>query len=188
MRTDKAFYFSVGLNEIPWDRLVHWYGRATDFPNYFNDILSDDPERQKEALDTIGGAIEHQDGIIMATPFSLIFLFRLLSFDKTDKKRILDIILIVADSAKYQFESYENQEAPTTIGNLQELLKEQYIWPVFESESQDEVNWEGYGYDNEHYYWLKYIFDIIKAFSFLLTKFADEAEMAIANQILAAAD
>jgi len=89
MKTDKEFYFSVGLNDIPWDRLVHWYGRATDFPTYFSDILSGEPERQTTAINKIGINIEHQDGIMMATPFTLIFLFRLLSFDNTNKKQIL---------------------------------------------------------------------------------------------------
>jgi hypothetical protein len=188
MRTNKEFYLSVGLNDIPWDRLVHWYGRSTDFPTYFYDILSDDPERQKAAIDKIGINIEHQDGIIMATPFALIFLFRLLSFDTTNKNQILDKILTVAKATKFQFEFYENKVTPTTIDNIQELLSEKYIWPIFESEDQDEINWEEYDYGDEQYSWLKYTFDIIRAFSFILTKFTDKTEVDIASEILATVD
>ena len=184
MQTNKEFYLSVGLNDIPWDRLVHWYGRSTDFPAYFYDILSDQPERQKAAIDKIGINIEHQDGIMMATPFTLIFLFRLLSFNNTNKIQILEKILIVAKATKFQFELYENQEIPTTIDNIQELLSEKYIWATFESELQDEINWEEYDYGNEHYYWLKYTFDIIKSFSLVLTRFTDKTEIELANKIL----
>ncbi len=185
MLTDKEFYFSVGLNDIPWDRLVHWYGRSTDFPAYFYDLLSDQPERQKAAIDKIGKNIEHQDGIIMATPFSLIFLFRLLSFDKTNRKHILDAILKVAKAAKFQLGLYENQEIPDTINSIKELLSEKYIWPPFESELQDDINWEEIDYRSEHYYYcLKYTFDIINAFSCILTDFRDEQEIEIANRIL----
>jgi hypothetical protein len=184
MQTDKEFYLSVGLNDIPWDRLVHWYGRSTDFPAYFYDILSNQPERQKAAIDKIGINIEHQDGIMMATPFTLIFLFRLLSFDNTNKKQILDKILAVVKATKFQFELYKDQEIPTTIDNIQELLSEKYIWASFENELQDEINWEEYDYGNEHYYWLKYTFDITRTFSFILTKFTDKTEIDIANQIL----
>lgn len=188
MQTNKQFYLSVGLNDIPWDRLVHWYGRSTDFPAYFYDLLSDQPERQKASIDKIGINIEHQDGIIMATPFTLIFLFRLLSFENTNKKQILEKVLTVAKATKFQFELYENQEIPTVIDNIQELLSEKYIWATFESELQDEINWEEYDYSNEHYYWLKYTFDIIKTFSFILTRFTDKTEIDIANQILKTVD
>ena len=184
MQTNKEFYLSVGLNDIPWDRLVHWYGRSTDFPAYFYDILSDQPERQKAAIDKIGINIEHQDGIMMATPFTLIFLFRLLSFNNTNKIQILEKILIVAKATKFQFELYENQEIPTTIDNIQELLSEKYIWATFESELQDEINWEEYNYSDEHYYWLKYAFDIIRTFSPVLRNLTDNEDRNIANQIL----
>lgn len=184
MKTDKEFYLSVGLNDIPWDRLVHWYGRSTDFPAYFYDILSDQSERQKEAINKIGINIEHQDGIMMATPFTLIFLFRLLSFDNTNKKQILDKILTVAKATKFQFELYENQEIPATIHSIQELLGEKYIWATFESELQDEINWEEYNYSDEHYYWLKYTFDIIRTFLPVLINLTDNEDRNIANKIL----
>ena len=188
MLTNQEFYFSVGLNDIPWDRLVNWYGRSTDFPNYFYDLLSDETERQKKAIDKIGSNIEHQDGIIMMTPFALIFLFRLLSFEKTNKNQILEKILTVAEATKFQLGLFEKKEIPTEINNIQELLNEKYIWPTFESELQDDIYWEEYGYGKEHYYWLQYSFDIIKTFSFILKKFTDKTQVDIATQILATID
>ena len=115
-------------------------------------------------------------------------MFRLLSFDKTNKKQILDKILTIAKATEFQFEFYENRERPTTIGNIQELLSEKYIWATFESELQDEINWEEYDYSDEHYYWLKYTFDIIRTFSSILTKLTDKEDINIANQILATVD
>lgn len=182
--TDREFYFSVGINDIPWDRIVHWYGRATDFPAYFYDILSDQPERQKVAIEKIGINIEHQDGIMMATPFTLIFLFRLLSFENINKKQILEKILTVAKATKFQFQLYETQDIPITIGSISELLSEKYIWEKFESEEQDEINWEEFDYSAEHYYWLKYTFEIIRTFSSVMTQLTDKEDINIANQII----
>ncbi len=185
MQTNREFYFSVGINDIPWDRLVHWYGRATDFPAYFYDLLSGEPTRQKAAIDQIGINIEHQDGIMMATPFTLLFLFRLLSFDKTNKEQILSKILTVAKAAQFQLQLYEKRETPTTINSIRELLTGKYIWPEFESEHQDEINGEVYNYDDVHYYWLKYTFDIIETFSFILARLTEKNEIDISGQILA---
>lgn len=183
--TDKEFYFSVGINDIPWDRIVHWYGRSTDFPAYFYDILSNQPERQKVAIEKIGINIEHQDGIMMATPFTLIFLFRLLSFDNINKKQILDKILNVAKATKFQFQLYETRDTtPITIGSINDLLSEKYIWKKFESEEQDEINWEEFDYSDEHYYWLKYTFDIIRTFSSVITQLTDKEDINIVNQII----
>ncbi len=124
----------------------------------------------------------------MATPFTLIFLFRLLLFDNTNKRQILDKILIVAKATKFQLEFYENQEVPTTINYIGELLSEKYIWPTFQSEPEDEKNWEEHDYGDEHYYRLKYTFDIIRTFSFTLIKLTGKADITIANQILATVD
>lgn len=169
MDKNEAFYFSVGVNEIPWDRIVHWYGRATDFPLLFNDLLSDDSKKQKEALNKIKTNIEHQDGVIMATPFTLIFLFRLLSFSNADKIAILEVILVVFRATKFQLEFYEDKEIDNLIEgqieNIEELLSDQYLWPVFENKDQDEILWEEYDYSDEHYSWLMFIFDIGKAYS-----------------------
>lgn len=182
--TDKEFYFSAGLHDIPWGRLVHWYGRATDFPACFYDLLSDDPVKQKTAIGNIAMNIEHQDGIMMATPFTLIFLFRLLAFESTNKIQILNTVLTVIKAAKFQTGYYENEVVENKITHIQELLDEKYIWPEFESEDQDEICWEEFEYRDEHYFWLKYIFDITEAYSFTLTGFTEEAEMNTAGKII----
>ncbi len=184
MHTDQEFYFSAGLYDIPWERLVHWYGRATDFPAFFFDMLSDDPEKKKTAIGKIEMNIEHQDGIMMATPFALLFLFRLMAFGQADKKQILKTILAVVKAAEYQTGYYEGQEVERKISHIQDLLDDQYIWPEFESEDQDEIHWEEFEYGDEHYYWLKYIFDITGAYAFTLTNLTDQTEKDIAGEIL----
>ena len=184
MQTNQEFYFSVGISDIPWDRIINWYGRSSDFPYYFYDILSDDPERQKIGVNKIGITIEHQDGIIMATPFALIFLFRLFLFDKVNKKSILEKILIVTKATKFQFSFYRDKEIPTDIPYIYQLLEEKYIWPSFIDENQDDIYWEEYDYSAEHYFWLKYTIDIIRTFSFAFKNLDDEAEIDIANKIL----
>ncbi|MBC7862751.1 MAG: hypothetical protein IAF38_07225 [Bacteroidia bacterium] len=186
MQTDKEFYFSVGLEDLPWNRLVHWYGRSTDFPDYFYELLADSHVRQKIAIREIGSNIVHEtDGIIMATPFTLLFLLRFLSFDKTNKTDVLYQILDVAKAAKFQFDFFLGEPADIKIECVQELLTEKHLWPKFESEELDKINWEKYSYNDVHYYWLKYTFEIIKTFSFILKEFKNEPEMEVATKILA---
>jgi len=190
MRNDPEFCFSVGLNDIPWNRLMDWYGRATDFPNYFQELLSDYFDQQRKAIATIANRIEHQDGIIMVTPFALVFLMRLLPFEKADKISILETILAVAKAADYQFEYYEGNQTEHKVESIQQLLAEENILPKFESEYQDEIIWEkwfGPIYDKLHYCWLSAVFIVLQCFHPALANISDEAEAEIANKILAIA-
>ncbi len=180
----KQFYFSSGVTDIPWDRLVHWYGRCTLFPSYFNDILSNDESKQTTAIQTLKLNIEHQDGIIMATPFTLLFLCRLLAFDIHRKELILETLLSVANAVRFQLEFYSDQKIQyDTIKDLQSLLADEYIWPSFESDDEDEMHWEEYDYQDEHLSWLLGVVDILQTFSPLLQQFYTTKEEATAKQI-----
>lgn len=65
----------MNIEDIPWDRIVHWYVRATDYPKYFELIKNGSLEEQEKSLNEIQMTIEHQDGIIFVTPVALPFLF-----------------------------------------------------------------------------------------------------------------
>jgi hypothetical protein len=173
MKSDKLYFLNVGVNDIPWERIIHWYGRATNFPKLFEDILSDDKIKQQNAFNEIKKNIEHQDGIMMATPFTLIFLLRLLSFNNTNKDSLLKIVLTVMKASEFQLQFYKEININLPLYSSQDLLSEKYLWPPFESEEQDEINWEEYEITNEQYYsWVLFTFDVIESFSGLLEKMA----------------
>ena len=66
------------IEEIPWARMVHWYGRASNYPKYFQQIRTGTEEQRNIALDRIKNTIEHQDTIIQVTPIALPFIYQLL--------------------------------------------------------------------------------------------------------------
>ena len=77
---------TVQVSDIPWHRLTTTYGRATDFPTEL-DVLWN-----MESIETINAAgeelaqnIEHQSTLWHATPFAMIFLFRI--FKKAQEER-----------------------------------------------------------------------------------------------------
>jgi len=183
MNSNRHYYFSVGIDDIPWDRVVHWYGRATNFPAYFRDAVAGHLMAQKAAILNIGGNIEHQDGIIMATPFSLLFLFRLLGFRHEHRRLITEQILAVAKATRFQLEGFRNREKPQAPGDIRELLSEAQLWPPFVSEEQDEMNWEEYNFGPAYYSWLYYTADILLQCAVLLEQ-ASVQEEDIATRVL----
>lgn len=172
---NSEFYLFIGINDIPWDRMVHWYGRASNFPELLKNLLSEDLAIQQSSINEIKNKIEHQDGIIMVTPFTLIFLFRTITIDKTkiDKiaNDILDTILVCLEATKFQLKFYSNPPIEGEIKTIAELLSEKYLWKEFESEEHDEINWEEYDYSEEHYYWLDYTIDIARFFTPVIDPF-----------------
>lgn len=70
---------TVKMEEIPWHRIPTTYGRATLFPRYF-EVLEQmkNIEEVEAALYEVSINIEHQSTLWHATPFTLIFLGRLL--------------------------------------------------------------------------------------------------------------
>lgn len=182
--TNDGYYFLVGVNDIPWNRIVHWYGRATGFPELLAELTNADLIKQEYAINKILVNIEHQDGIIMATPFTLIFLFRSLSLASVNKQGILKAILKVLKAAKFQDGFYGSENASPEITNIQDLVTEKYLWPEFESEEQDELNWEEYSYAEEYCSWIKYTLDIAKSFIGVWSINYNAEEEEIAKRIL----
>ena len=172
---NSEFYLFIGINDIPWDRMVHWYGRASNFPELFKNLLSENLAIQQASINEIKNKIEHQDGIIMVSPFTLIFLFRTLTINKTKIEKIindiLDTILICLKAAKFQLEFYSKLPIGNNIKSIEELLSEKYLWKEFESAEQDEINWEEYNYRGEYYYWLDYTIDIVRFFTPVIDPF-----------------
>lgn len=138
------------LDKIPWQNIVHFYGRASDFPKQIQMILN--KEDNEEIYNNILYNIEDQNGISQATPFMIQILLELLKY-KTNKKMILNICQIVWDDVQYYF---SNHMGEIHAKSMNELLKKENLWTDYESEIKDEQLWEKYSKKGNLYDWNYY--------------------------------
>ncbi len=161
------FCQNVKISDIPWDRIVGCYERATDFPDLFSKLNSKNNHEREVALKKIILNIEHQSSLFPFTPYSLIFLFRTLQALVVESENtqfindILDIILKISNIVKLNIENCGVKKHK--IENLSKLLCDEYLWEKFESDEQDEINWEENILTEDYYFSLNFnIVDIIK--------------------------
>lgn len=126
----------LGIDETPWSRIVHFYGRATQVPSWIKQLASDTHE---EAEQELRACLEHQDGVLQATPFAVWFIVRMLRANKVrDPVAVRRVLRVIQSAASFQLESVEAKQPLLT---WRDLLAEQRLWPEFESEAQDEIEW-----------------------------------------------
>ena len=171
------------IEEIPWSRIVHWYGRATEYPQYFKAIRNGTKEQQKEAIYKIKTTIEHQDGIIYVTPIALPFIFDLLTEEKTDKIGLLEIIEVVIRAVNFEYEYFEIDKAMKKL-SVKQLLDEEHLWPEFKSKDEDDFLWEEYTCEPQ--YWLELTAGILllEEVKIKQLELTDSAALDLVNKIL----
>ncbi|MDA2812311.1 hypothetical protein O4J56_16840 [Nocardiopsis sp. RSe5-2] len=64
------------MGDVPWDRLCHAYGWATDVPELLAQVRGGDDAAAKQALIHLDNKICHQGGSSVAAPFCIPFLLR----------------------------------------------------------------------------------------------------------------
>ena len=148
MDKTQAYMQNLKMEEVPWHRLSTAYGRATDFPGYFNTIWDmADLESVQTALSEIVSNIEHQDTLWHATPFTLIFLIHIFehAIPEIGKNECADYIvgemldifeLIVGCIRFYEEELGHDEQLP----DFSDLLQEDYLG----SETYDEDDEEDF--------------------------------------------
>lgn len=67
-----------GLEDIPWGKLQHAFGAASDVPTLLQSLDSRDAKTRREALTQLWNNIWHQGTVYEATPFALPFLIHML--------------------------------------------------------------------------------------------------------------
>lgn len=122
----------AGMDDVPWDRLVHFCGRASDIPPAIRALGG---AGREEAIRHLRDCLEHQDGVIQATPFAVRFILRM---RKQDPEGVQAIIQRVARAAEFML---RRRAAPRGVG-WDAMLAERYLWPPFISEFEDEMLWE----------------------------------------------
>ena len=140
---------TVQVSDIPWHRLTTTYGRATDFPTEL-DVLWN-----MESIETINAAgeelaqnIEHQSTLWHATPFAMIFLFRI--FKKAQEERtqnkvaqylaeqLVDLFSVIAECIRDGL----LLEYADPLPCFEDMLNEEYLWSEEYDEDEDVLRYE----------------------------------------------
>ena len=145
----RIYIESLEISDIPWNRLPTIYGRATDFPKYFETLSKmenlDDIMRDGEE---IAINIEHQSTLLHATPFAMVFLLRI--FRKAYEQRetdeiarilfdeLLELFMYIAESISDAFKCDHADELP----RFADMLKEEYLWSEEYDEEADVARYE----------------------------------------------
>ena len=140
---------TVQVSDIPWHRLTTTYGRATDFPTEL-DVLWN--MESIEAVDVAGEAlaqnIEHQSTLWHATPFAMIFLFRI--FKKAQEERtqnkvaqylaeqLVDLFTVIAECIRDGLVLEHADPLPHFV----DMLNEEYLWSEEYDEDEDVLRYE----------------------------------------------
>ena len=145
----KQYIETVQVSDIPWHRLTTTYGRATDFPTEL-DVLWN-----MESIETINAAgeelaqnIEHQSTLWHATPFAMIFLFRI--FKKAQEERtqnkvaqylaeqLVDLFSVIAECIRDGLLLEHANPLPC----FEDMLNEEYLWSEEYDEDEDVLRYE----------------------------------------------
>ena len=140
---------TVQVSDIPWHRLTTTYGRATDFPTEL-DVLWN--MESMETVDAAGEAlaqnIEHQSTLWHATPFAMIFLFRI--FKKAQEERtqnkvaqylaeqLVDLFSVIAECIRDGLLLEHANPLPC----FEDMLNEEYLWSEEYDEDEDVLRYE----------------------------------------------
>lgn len=140
---------TVQVSDIPWHRLTTTYGRATDFPTELDVLWS---MKSIDAVDEAGEAlamnIEHQSTLWHATPFAMIFLFRI--FKKAQEERtqnkvaqylaeqLVDLFSVIAECIRDGLLLEHADPLPC----FEDMLNEEYLWSEEYDEDEDVLRYE----------------------------------------------
>lgn len=145
----KQYIETVQVSDIPWHRLTTTYGRATDFPTELDVLWS---MKSIDAVDAAGEElaqnIEHQSTLWHATPFAMIFLFRI--FKKAQEERpqnkvaqylaeqLVDLFSVIAECIRDGLLLEHADPLPC----FEDMLNEEYLWSEEYDEDEDVLRYE----------------------------------------------
>jgi len=96
-----------GLDDVPWARVRHAFGSASDVPSLLRSLASSDAEVRDKALTELCNNIWHQGTVYEATPHALPFLIRLLQRDEYPERGAIACLVasIIAGRGYYEVHS-----------------------------------------------------------------------------------
>ena len=158
-----AYMQNLKLEEVPWHRLSTAYGRAADFPEYYNTIWDmADLESVETALTEILSDIEHQGTLGHSTPFAMIFLVRIFehAIPEISKnacadyiiENLLDFFALIVDC----FDEYDEMEHDEQLPEFSDMLQEDYLGSDLYDEDEEEDDFDRFeegDYDVIYSFW-----------------------------------
>ncbi len=120
---------TLEIDDVPWHRIVHFYGRCDEVPAWIRDLASD---RSGSAEKMLLQNLEHQDGVIQATPVAVYFVVQALKGGRVhDRAAIENLLRRILTSARFQLENNGDPDVAPTIRNI---LEPQHRWPEDDEE------------------------------------------------------
>lgn len=157
---------TLKLEDVPWLRLTTAYGTAAELPKYFHTMWNmEHIGAVKEALNEVASNIEHQSTLWHSTPFSVIFLVRILehALETMDKNKtahflaehLLSFFQLIAECCEDAVELGMGEDE--LLPNFSDMLQEEYLYPEEYTEEKDDEYWDEYdtheGLLNSFYYY-----------------------------------
>lgn len=164
-----AYMQNLKLEEVPWHRLSTAYGRAADFPEYYNTIWDmSDLASVRTALTEILSDIEHQETLWHSTPFALIFLTRIFehAIPEISKNACADFIienlLDFFELIVNCFDEYDEMEHDEQLPEFSDMLQEDYLGSeIYDEDEEDDYDrFEESDYDVIYSFWY-YSFQVL---------------------------
>lgn len=180
MESNHTFIQNLKIEDVPWHRLTTAYGRATDFPEYFQIIQEmSEIDRVSEAMTEIVSCIEHQGTLWHSTPLAMAIFARIFenAVSKMDTnecarfiaRNLLELFQIIAVCFQDAQEMGFADDDP--LPNFSDLLKEEYLWSEEYDPDEDEARYEDEPFPEELFcsFWF-YSYEVLQYLKPILEK------------------
>ncbi len=116
------------LNSVPWNKLGHAYGEASDVPDLVRALASPEQEVYEEALSHLWSNVTHQGTVYSSTAYVVPFFCELLEAPEVQNKtELLNYLATIAHGASYcdvHVREPERRDTP----EMQQQIAEELSW------------------------------------------------------------
>jgi hypothetical protein len=116
------------LNAVPWDKLGHAYGKASEVPDLIRELASPEQKVYEEAIGRLWYTVIHQGTVYSSTAYVVPFFCELLEEPEVQNKtELLSYLKTIAQGASYADVHVRKKEQRETL-EVQELISEELSW------------------------------------------------------------
>lgn len=148
-RENQTYINALDYHDIPWHRLTTTYGRATDFPTYFEILMKmNDLNQVQSVLYELTTNVEHQSTLWHAAPFTMVFLSRILEKALAQSAHnevahfLAGELLDFFDCILECYQDGNQLEHADALLLFSDMLNEEYLWSEEYDEEEDEMRYE----------------------------------------------
>jgi hypothetical protein len=126
------------LDSVPWEKLKHAYGHASDVPAQIRNLSSENKMTRVKALNGLDGSIVHQGTRYQAASHVVPFLYELISSpDTPDRNEIVELLAFIAVG-------YDESYLPDGIDSV--ALRGDYEDSISQMSPSERAKCETYGF------------------------------------------